>query len=167
VKHAVLDSPVGPLVLVDVDGALAGLYMTGQKTLPVDVGPRDDAALPAAREQLTGYFAGELRDFDLPLHEEGTDFQRRVWAALREVPYGTTCSYAELAAAVGSPTAVRAVGSANGRNRIGVVVPCHRVVGASGALTGYAGGVANKAWLLAHEAGAVGLFDAGAGTLAG
>ena len=157
-KHAVVDSPVGPLVLVEEGGALAGVYMTGQRTLPVDVGPRDDSVLPEAREQLAAYFAGDLRDFDLPLSEGGTDFQRRVWAALREVPYGTTTTYGELAAVIGSPTAVRAVGAANGRNRIGIVVPCHRVVGASGALTGYAGGVPNKAYLLALESGAAALL---------
>ena len=157
-RHAVLDSPVGPLELVERDGALAGVYMTGQRTRPVDVGPRDDAVLPAAREQLGQYFAGERRDFDLPLAQDGTDFQRRVWAALREVPYGTTCSYRDLAEAVGSPTATRAVGAANGRNRIGIVVPCHRVVGAGGALTGYAGGVPNKAYLLALESGAAALL---------
>lgn len=157
-KHAVVDSPVGPLVLVETGGALAGVYMTGQRTQPADVGPRDDTALPQAREQLAAYFAGELRAFDLPLAEQGTDFQRRVWAALREVPYGTTCSYRDLAEAVGAPTAVRAVGAANGRNRIGIVVPCHRVVGSGGALTGYAGGLANKAYLLSLESGALPLL---------
>jgi methylated-DNA-[protein]-cysteine S-methyltransferase len=134
----VVDSPVGPLTLVDDDGALAGLYLHEQKHLPPAdrFGVRDDAVLPSVREQLAAYFAGELRRFDVPLALRGTDFQRSVWAALREVPYGTTCTYAELARAVGRPTAVRAVGAANGRNPVCVVVPCHRVVGSSGALTG-------------------------------
>ena len=152
-RHTVVDSPVGPLTLVDEDGALAGLYLHEARHRPLDAafGPRDDTALPAAREQLTAYFAGELREFDLPLTRTGTPFQQQVWAALREVPYGRTCTYAELAAAVGRPTAVRAVGAANGRNPISVVVPCHRVVGAGGALTGYAGGLERKSFLLGLE----------------
>jgi methylated-DNA-[protein]-cysteine S-methyltransferase len=148
-----MDSPVGPLTLVDEDGALAGLYLHEQRHLPsVDrFGARDDAVLPAVREQLTAYFAGELRDFDVPLALHGTDFQRSVWSALRRVPYGTTCTYADLARAIGRPTAVRAVGAANGRNPVCVVVPCHRVVGSGGSLTGYAGGVGRKQHLLDLE----------------
>ena len=113
---------------------------------------RDDDGLPAAREQLAAYFAGELTVFDLPLDLRGTDFQRRVWAALREIPYGRTRTYGELATALGAPSASRAVGLANGRNPISIVVPCHRVVGASGSLTGYAGGVDRKRALLDLEA---------------
>lgn len=151
-KHTTLDSPVGTLTLVDDGtGALAALYL-GE--MPVrDVGERDNTALPAAREQVAAYFARELRDFDLPLAAGGTPFQERVWAALRRVPYGTTCTYAELAAELGQPTATRAVGSANGRNPIGIVVPCHRVIGADGALRGYAGGVERKRVLLDLERG--------------
>ena len=151
--HTTVDSPVGPLTLVDEDGAMAGLYMHEQKHLPAPerFGSRDDAVLPAVREQLVAYFTGELRDFDVPLTLRGTDFQRSVWAALREVPYGTTCTYADLARAIGRPTAVRAVGAANGRNPVCVVVPCHRVVGSGGSLTGYAGGVERKQSLLDLE----------------
>lgn len=153
--HAVLPSPIGPLIAVDDDGALVGLYMDGQRHLPrwSSFGIRDDSVQPALREQLAGYFAGQLRDFDLPLAPRGTGFQTEVWAALRDVPYGTTCTYGDLAAAIGRPTAVRAVGAANGRNPICLVVPCHRVVGASGALTGYAGGVERKQRLLDLERG--------------
>lgn len=151
--HTVVDSPVGPLTLVDDDGALAGLYLHEQKHLPAAaaLGPLDDRVQPALREQLPSYFSGELRDFDVPLVTGGTPFQAAVWTALRDVPYGTTCTYAELAAAVGRPTAVRAVGAANGRNPVCLVVPCHRVVGSGGALTGYAGGVERKAFLLELE----------------
>jgi methylated-DNA-[protein]-cysteine S-methyltransferase len=114
---------------------------------------RDPAALREPAEQLQAYFAGELRAFDLPLAPHGTPFQREVWSALREIPYGSTISYAELAAAVGRPDAARAVGAANGRNPIAVVIPCHRVIGASGALTGYGGGLGRKRLLLDLEAG--------------
>ena len=155
-RHAVVDSPVGPLTLVERDGCLGGLYLAGQRHLPDDAsfGPRDDGVLPEVQEQLTAYFAGERRDFDLPLAPLGTPFQVQVWEALRRVPYGRTCSYGDLAVAVGRPSAVRAVGAANGRNPISIVVPCHRVVGATGKLTGYAGGVDMKAALLALERGA-------------
>lgn len=152
-SHTVVDSPIGPLTLVDDGGALAGLYMREQRHLPDSsaLGSRDDRVLPEVRAQLDAYFAGALRDFDVPLATEGTPFQRQVWTALREVPYGSTCTYADLAAAIGRPTAVRAVGAANGRNPVCLVVPCHRVVGAGGALTGYAGGLERKAYLLAME----------------
>ncbi len=152
-SHTVVDSPVGPLTLVDQGGALAGLYMHEQRHLPTSFGPQDDAVLPSVRAQLEAYFAGTLQEFDLPLATTGTPFQQQVWAALREVPYGTTCTYGDLAAAIGRPSAVRAVGAANGRNPVCVVVPCHRVVGAGGSLTGYAGGLERKSWLLALEAG--------------
>jgi methylated-DNA-[protein]-cysteine S-methyltransferase len=155
-SHTVVDSPVGPLTLVAEGGALTGLYQSEQRHLPSaeSFGGRDDTALPAAREQLAAYFAGELEQFDLPLSLAGTPFQAQVWAALRRVPYGSTCTYAELAAAIGRPAAVRAVGAANGRNPACIVVPCHRVVGADGSLTGYAGGVDRKRYLLDLEAGA-------------
>lgn len=151
--HTVVDSPVGPLTLVDEAGALAGLYMHQQKHLPDPsaFGPRDEAVQPELREQLAAYFAGQLREFDVPVALTGTPFQQSVWAALRRVPYGTTWTYAELAAAVGRPTAVRAVGAANGRNPVCLVVPCHRVVGSTGSLTGYAGGTDRKAFLLDLE----------------
>lgn len=151
--HAMVESPVGPLTLVDEDGALAGLYMDLQKHRPDASlhGPRDDAVQPGLREQLAAYFAGELRDFDVPLRLAGTPFQQRVWAALREIPYGETWSYGRLAGHLASPGASRAVGLANGKNPIGIVVPCHRVVGANGKLVGYGGGLDRKRWLLDHE----------------
>jgi methylated-DNA-[protein]-cysteine S-methyltransferase len=109
-------------------------------------------ALRAARAQVDAYFAGELRTFDLPLQAEGTPFQRAVWAALEGIPFGTTTSYGAIAAAVGAPGSARAVGAANGRNPIAIVVPCHRVIGADGRLVGYGGGLDRKTWLLGHEA---------------
>ena len=107
------------------------------------------------RQQLDAYFAGELQTFDLPLHMAGTPFQKQVWQGLLTIPYGTTISYAELARRIGRPGASRAVGAANGRNPIGIIVPCHRVIGANGTLTGYGGGLDRKEWLIAHEAGAL------------
>jgi methylated-DNA-[protein]-cysteine S-methyltransferase len=151
--YSEIESPVGPLLLLGDGAALCAMYMRNQKYRPpanVDW-RRDDASFRAAREQLDAYFAGELRAFDLSLRMEGTEFQRRVWNALRDIPYGATESYGQIAARIGSPGAARAVGLANGRNPIGIIVPCHRVIGASGALTGYGGGLHRKRWLLAHE----------------
>lgn len=151
--HTVTDSPIGPLTLVATDGALTGVYMQQHEHRPVpeSFGPADPAALTAAVEQLAAYFAGERRSFDLPIELRGTPFQRRVWAALREIPYGQTISYGQLAARIGQPTASRAVGLANGRNPISIVVPCHRVIGANGRLTGYGGGIERKRQLLDLE----------------
>lgn len=154
VTHTWVDSPLGPLTLRAHDGVLSGLYMPEHRhgPAPAALGERDDDGLPAVREQLAAYFASQLTVFDLPLELRGTDFQRRVWAALRAIPYGETRTYGELAAAIGAPSASRAVGLANGRNPISIVVPCHRVVGAGGSLTGYAGGVDRKRALLDLEA---------------
>lgn len=153
-RYETIDSPLGELLLTGDGEALTGLYiLPGWRRAP-SVGSswrRDPAAFHDAREQLVAYFAGRLRTFDLPLAPNGTPFQREVWGALREIPYGETATYGELASAVGRPHAARAVGAANGRNPIGIVVPCHRVVGAGGALTGYAGGVDNKRILLELE----------------
>jgi len=151
--HAVVDGPLGPMTVVGQDDALAGLYLSDQRHLPPDdrFGDRDDATLPGLQDQLRAYFAGELQTFDVGLAPLGTPFQEQVWAALRKVPYGSTTTYGALAAAIGRPTAVRAVGSANGRNPYCLVVPCHRVVGAAGALTGYAGGLERKRFLLELE----------------
>lgn len=118
--------------------------------LPGDV-RRDDGPFRAAREQLEAYFAGELEEFTLELAPAGTPFQQRVWRALLEIPFGTTESYGALARRIGLPQAARAVGLANGRNPISIVIPCHRVIGADGSLTGYGGGLERKRWLLAHE----------------
>ncbi|MBM9505069.1 methylated-DNA--[protein]-cysteine S-methyltransferase [Actinacidiphila acididurans] len=156
--HTVVDSPCAPLTLVARDGALAGLYMTDQRHRPAQetFGPRDDT-LPVfaeATEQLAAYFAGERTDFDLGLAMAGTPFRQRVWAALCDIPYGETVTYGELAEAIGQPNASRAVGLANGRNPISIVVPCHRVIGSNGSMTGYGGGIERKRWLLAFESGA-------------
>ncbi|KUN88608.1 methylated-DNA--[protein]-cysteine S-methyltransferase [Streptomyces griseoruber] len=155
-KHTVTDSPYGPLTLVaDDDGVLCGLYMTGQRHRPPQesFGPRDDTLFGAAEEQLEAYFEGGLKEFTLPLRMAGTPFQRRVWDQLRRIPYGETRSYGELAEFLGNPGASRAVGLANGRNPIGIIVPCHRVVGANGGLTGYGGGLDRKQRLLDFESG--------------
>jgi methylated-DNA-[protein]-cysteine S-methyltransferase len=145
-----IDTPIGELLLAGDGDALTAVHMNGS---PGSGWRRDPTALRAAADQLRAYFDGDLREFDLPLAPDGSPFQQEVWAALTEIPYGQTISYAELAAAVGRPDAARAVGAANGRNPIAVVIPCHRVIGASGALTGYGGGLARKRLLLDLESG--------------
>jgi len=152
-SYALYDSPLGPLTLVERDGAVAGLYMTEHRHMPAVEGSRDDTVLPGLQEQLTAYFARDLKEFDVPLSVAGTPFQLRVWAALTEIHYGDTWSYAELAEHLGSPKAVRAVGLANGKNPVSIVVPCHRVVGKDGSLTGYGGGLERKQRLLDLERG--------------
>jgi methylated-DNA-[protein]-cysteine S-methyltransferase len=150
-----VDSPIGRLLLRCDGSALTGLYMNVALGPPrgADDGVEDanSALLLQARRQLEEYFEGRRRDFDLPLRLHGTDFQRRVWNALQEIPYGATWSYGELARRIANPSASRAVGLANGRNPISILVPCHRVIGADGSLTGYGGGLERKRWLLAHE----------------
>ncbi|MEV6945957.1 methylated-DNA--[protein]-cysteine S-methyltransferase [Streptomyces sp. NPDC051172] len=160
--HTVIDSPYGPLTLVADDGILCGLYMTEQRHRPPEesFGARDETLFAAAEEQLEAYFSGDLKEFTLELHLHGTPFQRMVWDQLREIPYGETRSYGELAAALGNPSASRAVGLANGKNPIGIIVPCHRVVGANGSLTGYGGGLDRKRRLLDFERGTA-LFQMG------
>jgi methylated-DNA-[protein]-cysteine S-methyltransferase len=148
-----IDSPIGPLLLSASQGALTGVQMHNQRhfrELPVDA-VRDDAWFADVVAQLDAYFSGDLREFDVPLNLLGTDFQRRVWAQLQAIPYGETISYGELAARVGNANASRAVGLANGKNPVSIIVPCHRVIGADGSLTGYGGGLDRKTWLLAHE----------------
>jgi methylated-DNA-[protein]-cysteine S-methyltransferase len=156
--HTVIDSVVGPLTIVAEDGQIRCLYMDLQRHRPDDdeLGEPDAhgrAAEPfkAAADQLDAYFAGELTTFELPLAPRGSEFQQRVWAALQEIPYGETESYGQLAERIGSPGAARAVGLANGRNPIGIVIPCHRVVGSNGSLTGYGGGLDRKRALLDLE----------------
>ncbi|QUH02884.1 methylated-DNA--[protein]-cysteine S-methyltransferase [Saccharopolyspora erythraea] len=151
--HTVIDSPVGPLTLVATDGVLCGVYMDQQRHRPPQetFGEPDAEPFGECVRQLEGYFAGQRTEFDLPMRFTGTPFQQEVWTALRSIPYGTTVSYGELAERIGRPAAARAVGLANGRNPIGVVVPCHRVVGSSGALTGYGGGLERKRQLLDFE----------------
>lgn len=148
-----MPSPLGDLLLVAGDDGLRRIL------LPEENGPatpdpgwrRDDVALAMVRVQLEEYFAGTRRVFDLPLAPRGTPFQLAVLAALAEIPFGTTCSYGQMARRLGQPTASRAVGAANGRNPLAIVLPCHRVVGSDGSLTGYAGGLDAKRWLLRHE----------------
>ena len=155
-KHSVLGSPIGPLTVVEHDGSLVGVYMEGHKPFPTyDLGPLVDDALPAASAQLTEYFDGERHAFDLPLAPVGTAFQRSVWGLIAAIPFGETRTYGELATALGRPSGARAVGTATGRNPISIVVPCHRVVGSTGRLTGYAGGVERKAFLLGLESHAL------------
>lgn len=149
-RFVVVQSPVGDLTLTEENGALTGLYF-GRRSLEGEEGLT--ALLERAFQQLEEYFAGKRKQFDLPLSLRGTEFQRQVWAALRDIPYGETRSYGQIAQAVGRPKAVRAVGMANHRNPISIIVPCHRVVGADGSLTGYGGGLENKKFLLALERG--------------
>lgn len=142
-----LDSPVGPIwVAVDDAGAVRAVQF-GEPEVAAEPSPASEAAAAQLRE----YLAGERTAFDLTLAAVGTPFQHRVWDALCQIPYGRTESYGQLAVRIGQPTASRAVGLANGRNPIAIVVPCHRVIGGSGTLTGYAGGLERKRWLLDHE----------------
>jgi methylated-DNA-[protein]-cysteine S-methyltransferase len=149
-----LESPIGELLLCCDGTSLTGLYMDSPGRPPLDGGWTEDASaapLPDAVRQLREYFAGTRREFDLPLRLQGTEFQQRVWHSLTEIPYGETLSYGKLAKRIGNPNASRAVGLANGSNPISIMVPCHRVIGADGSLTGYGGGLERKRWLLAHE----------------
>lgn len=152
-QHTLIDSPYGPLTLVATDNVLSGLYMTEQRHRPPEetFGDRDAGPFGETIRQLEAYFAGELTEFDLPMRLEGTPFQRTVWQQLQLIPYGETRTYGQLAEALGKPNASRAVGLANGKNPIGVIVPCHRVIGAGGSLTGYGGGLDRKQRLLAFE----------------
>lgn len=148
-------SPVGALQLFASDSGIAAILWEredGSRIGPAaSVDAPDHPLLIEAAYQLDGYFAGSRRVFALPLDFRGTAFQRKVWAALLAIPFGETRSYAQVATAIGHPDAVRAVGAANGRNPISIVTPCHRVIGSNGTLTGFAGGMAAKAWLLDHE----------------
>jgi methylated-DNA-[protein]-cysteine S-methyltransferase len=149
----VVDSPLGPLTLMSRAGRLTHLVMDGQAhaAAPPAGSRRDDTAFAGVAGQLAEYFAGERTEFDVPRELSGTEFQRAVWAQLSAIPYGETISYGELARRVGSPKASRAVGSANGRNPVAVIVPCHRVVAADGGLGGYGGGSDRKVLLLDLE----------------
>ncbi len=153
--QASLPSPVGCLSLVASDRGLVAVLWPDDRPARVPLDPAEERPnhplLAAAVKQLDAYFAGSLHRFDLPLDPRGTAFQRSVWSALLEIPFGETRSYADVARAIGRPSAVRAVGAANGRNPLSIVAPCHRVVGSHGALTGFAGGLEVKHWLLAHE----------------
>ncbi len=152
--HTVLDSPIGELTVVADDGAICGLYFPQHRRLPdpATFGPRDDDGFGFVRDQLAEFFAGERTVFDLDLRPVGDTFKQRVWALLREIPYGETRSYGDLARLLGDRNLAQAVGHANALNPISIVVPCHRVVAADGNLTGYAGGLDRKRYLLDLEA---------------
>lgn len=153
--HTTIDSPAGQLTLVARDGVLCGLYLEQHRHAPdrTTFGDRDAGPFAEVTRQLTEYFDGSRTEFDVPLALDGTPFQRTVWEALTTIPYGETVTYGELARRIGRPTASRAVGLANGRNPISIIVPCHRVIGGNGDLTGYGGGLDRKRHLLAHETG--------------
>ena len=148
---AVVQTPLGGLELTADDDALCKISWPRADSTTL-AAPTSHPILAATICQLTEYFAGERRAFDLPLAPEGTTFQHRVWGALRQIPFGVTHSYGQLARAIAQPNASRAVGAANGQNPLAIIVPCHRVIGSNGALTGFAGGQAAKRWLLDHEA---------------
>lgn len=145
-----LTTPLGELLFVSDGAALTGLMVDAE---PPAGAVHDRAKLKEAVGQMRAYLAGELTDFDLPLSQSGTAFQQRVWAELRRIPFGETLSYQQLAAKAGKPKAYRAAGSANGRNRLIIVIPCHRVIAADGTIGGYGGGLWRKEWLLRHERG--------------
>ena len=156
--HTTFNSPIGPLTLNAENGALTSVWMEDED-LPEHID--DTAPLAEARRQLEAYFAGELREFDLPLAPAGSEFQLGVWRELAKIPYGETISYGELATRVGDPTKARAVGAANGRNPLPVIVPCHRVIGADGSLIGFGGGLDRKRRLLELERGVSSLCTSG------
>jgi methylated-DNA-[protein]-cysteine S-methyltransferase len=167
VSRTVIDSPLGPLTLLASGGALTGLYMNGREPAAPggagEVAEQDEAVLAETERQLEEYFAGRRQAFDLPLALEGTAFQRRVWDALLRIGYGETVTYGQLAGRIGQPTAARAVGVANGRNPVSIIVPCHRVIGSDGSLTGYGGGLPSKRRLLDLESGVRLVLAAGQG----
>ena len=153
ITYDVLQTPIDRLVVASDGSAIVGTWMANaepDEAAWVDRCGSDDV-LREARGQLQAYFAGRLQVFDLPLAPNGTEFQRRVWSALTTIPFGSTISYADLARRVSNAAAVRAVGAANGRNPIPIIVPCHRVIGSDGSLTGFGGGLDRKRWLLRHE----------------
>ena len=162
VQFRTIDSPVGPLTLAGSGSTLIHLRMLDQSHEPDRSGwePADPDAFAGVVTQLDAYFAGTLTEFDVDLRLDGTEFQRRVWAALQTIPYGETRSYGQIADQIGSPAASRAIGLANGRNPISIIVPCHRVIGSSGSLTGYGGGIERKRTLLELEMNAHSLTSA-------
>lgn len=153
IVHRIVDSPLGALTLAGAGDALTGVYFAAPAHPPraVDLGSRVTTGFDAAIAQLTEYFAGRRMCFELPLRPHGSAFQQQVWNLVRAIPYGETRSYGQLATALGDPARSRAVGAANGQNPLAIIIPCHRVVGASGRLTGYGGGLARKRFLLDLE----------------
>lgn len=146
-KELIIDSPLGNLQIVVSKNGIQNLSFSD---IPVSAQPANNLLAKTA-QQLKEYFSGERTAFDLPLVPEGTEFQQRVWQALREIPFGQTITYGQLSKKLGDPDAVRAVGTANGKNPIAIIIPCHRVIGSDQKLTGYAGGIERKRWLLQHE----------------
>ena len=149
--YTTMQSPLGELLLTAEDGVLTGLFMPAEAHEPPPGAERDDRGFATVRRQLEEYFAGRRRAFDVVLAPPGTAFQQRVWDELQRIDYGQTISYAELAARIGRPTAIRAAGAANGANPISILIPCHRVIGSDGSLTGYGGGLEAKRALLDLE----------------
>jgi methylated-DNA-[protein]-cysteine S-methyltransferase len=145
-----VETPIGEILIAGDADAVHEIHFA--PATPHDDWTRDDSALKYASVQLRSYFAGKRRDFDFPLVPRGTEFQRVVWTALRQIPFGETTTYGEIARTIARPDAVRAVGAANGANPIPIVIPCHRVIGSNGSLTGFGGGLPAKRWLLDHEA---------------
>lgn len=145
--YGYLDTPVGMLEIAAADGALKHIYFVESAIHKTTV----NDTLRQAKQQLAEYLAGERKRFDLPMAPQGTEFQKRVWQALTTIEFGDTCSYLDIARLIGNEKAVRAVGAANGKNPLSIIVPCHRVIGSNGKLTGYAGGLSKKAWLLTLE----------------
>lgn len=158
VFHCTAPSPVGPIRLVASEKGLCGLYLNSEQHDVQMAQPsiEEPAYFSAILSQLGAYFAGNLRQFEIPLDLRGTSFQLRAWQALTEIPYGQTCSYGEQARAIGQAAAVRAIGLANGKNPISIIVPCHRVIGKNGSLTGYGGGLERKRFLLDLESHSMG-----------
>lgn len=150
-RYQIIATPCGPLRLALDEQGLARVDFIEPDISAPDDWQEDPASLAPFSQQFAAYFSGRLQRFELPLSLSGTPFQQQVWLALAEIPYGQTRSYGEQAASLGNPTAVRAVGAANGRNPLPIILPCHRVIGSNGALTGYAGGLSRKRWLLEHE----------------
>jgi methylated-DNA-[protein]-cysteine S-methyltransferase len=148
-----MESPIGPVLFLGDENGLVALHLEKKRHGPEQPASceRNDEVFAAARDQMAAYFKGELQEFDVPLAAFGTPFQRTVWRALMDIPFGETESYGALAKRIGHEGAARAVGLANGHNPIAVIVPCHRVIGADGSLTGYGGGIERKKWLLEHE----------------
>ncbi|PCJ86521.1 MAG: cysteine methyltransferase [Hyphomicrobiales bacterium] len=151
--YGILDSPLGPLVLTGNHDALHSIHFptSSHAVEPMEDWQRDDTVFANVFRQLEAYFAGDLTEFDVKLHFDGSDFQNSVWRALCDIPYGTTCSYGALAAAIGNPKASRAVGGANNANPLPIIVPCHRVIGADKSMTGFGGGIDIKEFLLELE----------------
>jgi len=147
-NKAFLETPLGTAVIEGDENGITGISITAEKIVTSEVIP---TSLKDAVAQLKEYFSGTRQDFDLKLNPEGTNFQKEIWEQLRAIPFGTTASYLELSKAFGNPKAIRAVAAANGKNPLWIVVPCHRVIGTDGSLTGYAGGLWRKKWLLEHE----------------